>query len=111
MENMFPTKRWLIIPKNLVEMINFEQISEYSADNLRESIDGTKVLISYDVNEVSTDLSTTYINAETGEEMTHTLEAGIYGRPSVYLPEYPEYTYEQILEIMNTEEWTKPITE
>lgn len=111
MENMFPNRRWLIISKSLVENINFDQILEYSAENLRESTDGTKVLISYDILEVPETYSTTFRFAESGEEETTTVEAGIYGRPSVYLPEYTEYTYEQVLEIMNTEQWTKPIPE
>jgi len=111
MENMFPNKRWLIIPKSIVNTVNFEQISEYSSENLRESIDGTKVLISYDVNEISFGFTSSYINAETGEEVEHIIEPGVYGRPSVYSSEYPEYDYEQILEIMNSEEWTKPIIE
>lgn len=111
MENIFPNRRWLIIPKSLVESVNFEQVLEYSKDNLRESVDGSKVLISYDVNEISSDFTTTYINAETGDEIVYTIEAGVHGRPSVYSSEYPEYNYEQILEITNTEEWTKPIIE
>ena len=111
MENTFPNKRWLIIPISIVETVNFEQVSEYSAENLRISVDGTKALISYDVNEIPSGFTTSYINAETGDEIEYTIEAGVYGRPSVYSSEYPEYNYEQILEIMNTEEWTKPITE
>ena len=111
MENMYPNRRWLIIPKSIVENINFEQVLEFSSENLRTSVDGTKVLISYEIVVVSETYSHTFRFAETGEEETTTVEAGVYGRPSVYSSEYPEYDYEQILEIMNSEEWTKPIIE
>jgi hypothetical protein len=55
------------------------------------------------------DRTVTYTNAETGEEETYTVTAGVYGRPSIYSSEYPEYTHSQILEVLSGEEWVTQI--
>jgi hypothetical protein len=36
-----------------------------------------------------------------------TIPAGVYGRPSIYKPEYPEYNHSEILELLSTEEWVQ----
>lgn len=38
--------------------------------------------------------------------MVITTEAGIYGRPDIYSEELTEYTYDDILELLSTSEWT-----
>jgi hypothetical protein len=43
------------------------------------------------------------------EEMTSTIAAGIYGRPSIYNGVFPEYNHEEILALLATEEWTVPM--
>lgn len=106
---MFENRRWLVIPTSMTGSINFDQVKESSIDSLRLSVDGSKTFVKYDVMVVETTTTETQINAETGEEMTITTEAGIYGRPEIYSGEYSEYTHDAILELLSTSEWTTPI--
>ena len=107
----FANRRWLIIPAILTGSIDFNQVLESSPESLRLSVDGTKTFIKYEINEVLEDQTYTGINPETGEEITSTTLAGVYGRPSIYSEEYTEYTHEEILTILSTEEWTTPMQE
>jgi len=109
MSTQFPNRRWLIIPVTEVESIDFSQVHQNSAETLRYSIDETKTFIKYDIREVAEDINETYINAETGEETIHTVQAGVYGRPAIWTEESVELTHEEILAILATEEWTSPI--
>jgi hypothetical protein len=106
---MLENRRWLVIPTSATGSINFDQVKESSIDSLRLSVDGSKTFIKYDVMVVEITTTETQINAETGDEMTITTEAGIYGRPDIYSEEYTEYTHEEILELLSTTEWTTPI--
>ena len=107
----FANRRWLIIPTTLTGSIDFNQVLESSLESLRLSVDGTKTFIKYEINEVLEDQIHTGINPETGEETSHTTLAGVYGRPQIYSQEYPEYTHEEILALLATEEWSKPMEE
>jgi hypothetical protein len=107
---MFENRRWLVIPAELVDSIDFNQVQESSVDSLRYSVDGTKTFIKYDIFEVLEDFTTEFINAETGEPTTYTTEAGIYGRPSVYSEELEEYNHNGILELLATPEWSADLT-
>jgi hypothetical protein len=107
----FANRRWLIIPTTLTGSIDFNQVLESSPESLRLSVDGTKTFIKYEINEVLEDQTYTTINPETGEESSYTTLAGVYGRPSIYSEEYTEYTHEEILTILSTEEWTTPMQE
>jgi len=109
--SVFPNRRWLVIPTNITESIDFNQILQSSSDSLRLSIDGTKTFIKYEIHEVLEDQTHTGTNPETGEETTNTTKAGTYGRPQIYSPEYPEYNHEEILALLATEEWSKPMEE
>jgi len=53
----------------------------------------------------------TTVNPETMEEVTSTIPAGTYGRPSIYNGTLPEYNHEEILALLATEEWTAPMDE
>lgn len=106
---MFENRRWLIIPTSITGSIDFNEIIEASPESLRVSIDGTETVVKYDVNEVTSSYTLEYVHAETGEPQTTEVEAGIYGRPSFYSEDYQEYTYDEILEILNNENWSKPI--
>ena len=110
MSTHFQNRRWLIIPADSVESINFNEVHETSPETLRYSIDGTKTFIKYEVSIIEEDQVTTYINAETGEEKTHTIQAGIYGRPAIWTEDSVEYTHQEILAILATEEWSTPIS-
>jgi hypothetical protein len=107
----FPNIIWLIIPTATTGSIDFNQILESSPESLRLSVDGTKTFIKYEINEILEDQIHTGINPETQEETSHTTLAGIYGRPSIYQEGDIEYTHEEILHILSTEEWTKPMEE
>ena len=107
----FANRRWLIIPTTLTGSIDFNQVLESSPQSLRLSVDGTKTFVKYEINEILEDQTYTGINPETGEETTHTVLAGVYGRPSIYQEGDTEYTHEEILTILSTEEWTKPMEE
>ena len=107
----FQNRRWLIIPATLIGSIDFNQVLESSPESLRLSVDGTKTFIKYEINEVLEDQTYTGINPETGEETSYTILAGVYGRPSIYQEGDVEYTHEEILTILSTEEWTTPMEE
>ena len=109
--NTFENRRWLIIPTTLTGSIDFNQVLESSPQSLRLSVDGSKTFIKYEINEILEDQIDTGINPETGEETTHTTPAGIYGRPNIYQEGDIEYTHEEILTILSTEEWSKPLVE
>lgn len=105
----FENRRWLIIPSSLVSSINFNEVLENDPNSLRFSVDGTKTFIKYEVRVVEQSYETSIINAETGQEQTITIEAGVYGRPSIYSESYPELTHTQMLELLSTSEWTMPM--
>mgnify|MGYP000909790989 FL=1 len=107
----FENRRWLVIPTSIIDDIDFNQVHEPNAESLRRSVDGTQTFIKYTILEHKTDHVETFINAETGEEETNTIAAGVYGRPSVYSNDYTEYKHADILDLLATEEWTNPITE
>ena len=107
----FPNRRWLVIPATEVENVNFNQVLESSADSLRYSIDGTKTFVKYEVNVIEETYTETYTDPETNEEISNTVQAGTYGRPSIYSDSYTEYNHEEILALLATEEWTAPMEE
>jgi hypothetical protein len=93
----FPNRRWLIIPSNIVDQINYDQVLEYYSGSLRYSVDGTKTFVKYDITDPNT-----------GETFTIVTKAGTYGRPTIYDPSYPEYNHEDILNVLETPEWRTP---
>ena len=107
----FPNRRWLVIPATEVENINFNQVLESSADSLRYSVDGSQTFVKYEVVVVEETYTETFTDPESGEETTNTVEAGVYGRPSIYSDSYTEYNHADILALLATEAWTAPIEE
>ena len=107
----FPNRRWLVIPASEVANVDFNQVLESSADSLRYSVDGTETFVKYEVTVVEETYTQTFLDPETQEEITTTVEAGVYGRPSIYNGTYPEYNHEEILALLATEAWTAPIQE
>ena len=107
----FENRRWLVLPTSIVDDIDFNQVHESNAESLRKSVDETLTFIKYEVNVVEETYTETFEDIETGEEVSNTIEAGTYGRPSVYSEEYTEYTHSGILALLATEEWTNPIEE
>ena len=107
----FQNRRWLVIPTSIIGDIDFNQVHESNADSLRKSVDETLTFVKYEVNVVEETYTETFEDIETGEEVTNTIEAGTYGRPSIYSEEYTEYTHSEILELLSTEQWTIQIEE
>jgi hypothetical protein len=55
---------------------------------------------------VTSSFESVFINAESGEEITETVESGVFGRPSIYSEEYNEYNYQEILSLLSTNKWS-----
>ena len=102
----FENRRWLVIPTSVISDIDFNQVHESNADSLRTSVDGNSTFVKYEVQVVEENSTETFINAETGEEERLTVEAGTYGRPSIYSEDYTEYNHDEILALLATESWT-----
>ena len=102
----FENRRWLVIPIEKIDDVNFDQVLQPNKESLRKSIDGTKTFIKYEVNIVEKDIVETYTDLETLEEVTNTTKAGTYGRPDVYSTDYTEYNHKDILALLATEVWT-----
>ncbi len=109
-ENLYPDRRWLVIPTSITSSIDFTQVEESSIDTLRLSIDETETFVKYPVTVVTASYTQSYWSPETMKSESFVVEAGTYGRPSIYSPEYPEYLYPEILELLATPFWTNPIT-
>jgi hypothetical protein len=111
MNEILPNRRWLVIPTTITGSIDFNQVIEYSTVSLRLSIDKSKTFVKYDINEITASYTQSYINAETNQIANYIVEAGVYGRPSIYSSSYQEYNYQDILTLLSTEEWSSPINE
>jgi hypothetical protein len=107
----FQNRRWLVIPTSIIDTINFNQVHESSVDSLRKSIDESETFVKYEVRVVSETYTETHVDPETGEEITNTTEAGVYGRPSIYSEDYTEYNHADILALLATEEWINSMEE
>jgi hypothetical protein len=107
----FENRRWLVIPTSIIGDIDFNQVHESNADSLRKSVDETLTFVKYEVNVVEETYTETFQDPETGEEVDNTVEAGTYGRPSIFSEDYTEYTHSEILELLSTEQWTVEIEE
>jgi len=80
----YQNREFMIFNVSELEQIDFTQVLETSIDTVRKSVDQTKTFVKWN-----------------GEQIPSSVEA-------LTTKEGP-YTYEQILEIMNTEEWTSPV--
>ena len=82
---MYNQRKFIIFPVTELSKINFSEVLETSADTIRRSVDGTKTFVKWD-----------------GEqpEFVSLLE-NIEGT----------YSYNEILKILSSEEWTAPMDE
>tara|TARA_Y100001937_G_scaffold118942_1_gene173976 strand:+ start:1783 stop:2115 length:333 start_codon:yes stop_codon:yes gene_type:complete len=103
----FENRRWLVIPTEKIDDINFDQVLQSNKESLRKSLDGTKTFIKYEITVIEEDFDTTIKDLETEEEVTYTTKAGVFGRPSIYSEDYTEYNHEDMLALLATDEWTK----
>ena len=105
----YDNRRYLIIPTSITGSINFNEVHETSVDTLRLNISGSQTFVKYEVTEVTASYTESYEDLETGTTGSRTVEAGIYGRPSIYSGSYSEYTHSEILSILTGSEWTTPM--
>ena len=80
---MYDNRNYLIIPTTEVSKVDFTQVCETSSETLRKSVDETKTFIKWD--------------GETPAFVADLVDT-----------EGP-YTHAEILEILNTPEWTAPM--
>lgn len=104
---MFENRRWLVIPTTLTSSIDFNQILESSVESLRLSTDGSQTFVKYEINEVTASYEEYYQDAEDPDVwLTSSIEAGVYGRPSIYDSQYTEYNHTEILNLLTGSDWT-----
>jgi len=82
LEQDYIDRRFVIFNVTELPQINFNQVYETNADTTRKSVDGTKTFVKYDMPQPSSVVALT----------TKSIE----------------YTYEEILQILATPEWTDP---
>ena len=82
MEQEYENRRFVIFEVTELPLIDFNQVYETDADTVRKSVDETKTFVKYDLPEPSS------VTALTTKSQ--------------------EYTYEEILQILSTPEWTEP---
>jgi hypothetical protein len=82
LEQEYPDRRFVIFNVTELNKINFNQVFETDADTVRKSVDETKTFVKYDMPQPSSVASLT--------------------------SKSQEYTYDEILTILSTPEWTPP---
>jgi hypothetical protein len=81
---IYENREYIIFPVSQLNLIDFNQVLETSAETVRKSVDGTKTFVKWEGEQPSCI-----------SNLTNT--------------EGP-YTYTEILEILSTNEWTSPMT-
>jgi len=84
LEQEYPDRRFVIFNVTELPSINFNQVFETDADTVRKSVDETKTFVKYDMPQPSSVAS--------------------------LISKSQEYTYDEILTILATPEWTSPMT-
>jgi hypothetical protein len=82
LDQEYPDRRFVIFSVIELNQINFNQVLETDADTVRKSVDKTKTFVKYDMPQPSSVASLT--------------------------SKSQEYTYDEILNILATPEWTDP---
>ncbi len=82
---MYSGRNFIIFSVSELSKVDFTKVLETSAETLRKSVDGTKTFVKWD--------------SEVEPEFVSLLDT----------KEGP-YSYEEILEILSTSEWTAPIS-
>jgi len=79
----YNTRKFMILAVSELNLIDFTQVQETSIDTVRKSIDGTKTFVKWDSIEIPSSVDSL------------TTKEGLY-------------TYEEMLTILSTPEWTNP---
>ena len=82
LDQEYANRRFVIFEVTELPLIDFNQVYETSADTVRKSVDETKTFVKYDLPQPSS------VEALTTKSI--------------------EYTYDEILNILATPEWTNP---
>ena len=82
---MFENRHYVIFDITELDQIDFDQVLETSAETVRRSVDGTQTFVKY-----QGDMPATVAALSTKSE---------------------SYTHDEILTILNTAEWSSPISE
>lgn len=82
LQSEYDGRKFMIFSCNELDQIDFTQVLETSIDTVRKSVDGTKTFVKWD-----NDMPECVYNLTTKEG---------------------PYTYDEILEILSTPEWTDP---
>jgi hypothetical protein len=106
MENLFPNRRWLVIPVTVTSSINWGQVLETTPQSLRLSVDETETFVKYDVTVVTASYTQSWSDPISQTSGSYIVQAGVYGRPDIYNSSYPEYDYPGILTLLSTPAWT-----
>ena len=108
---MYEQRNFAIFSTTEIDKIDFSLVLETSADTLRRSTDGSKTFVKWDQG-VFDPTPYEVIDAETGETTMVTPEPP---QPPSFIQELTTlegpYTYEEILDILSTSEWTAPMEE
>ena len=80
----YSNREFMIFNVSELSNINFDEVLETSAETVRKSVDGTKTFVKWD-----------------GETIPSSVQ-------NLQTKEGP-YTYEEILDILSTPEWSEPI--
>jgi hypothetical protein len=79
----YENRKFMILNVSELELIDFTQVCETSIDTVRKSVDGTKTFVKWD-------------------------NGGIPSSVETLTTKDGPYTYEEILIILSTPEWTNP---
>lgn len=79
----FENRHYVIFEVTELNLINFNEVLETSTDTVRRSVDNTKTFVKY--------------------------EGAMPASVSVLTTKSIEYTHDEILEILSTEEWTSSL--
>ena len=82
----YNSRQFMIFNTEELSQIDFTEVCETSAETVRKSVDGTKTFVKWD-----------------GEEIPQCVES--------LTTKEGTYTYDEILTILSTAEWTSPIQE
>lgn len=82
---IYEQRQYLIFKTDELDKVDFTQVLETSSETVRKSIDETKTFVKWDGEQPS------FVSQLTDTE--------------------GPYTYEEILNILSSEEWTKPLEE
>ena len=108
---MYENRNYLIIPVSEVPKVNFSQVCESSPETLRFSVLGDKTFVKWDEG-VYDPTPYQITNVETNEIETVIPQPP---QPPAFIADIVDaegpYTHAEILDILSTSEWSKPMPE